>query len=80
MIVGSRVARDGRDEWTELPDDPQAIVTGSRGCVQSFLRSVTEGTPVPVTGRDAFASLAACVAADESAAAGRPAVPAPSDF
>ena len=80
LIVGSRVARDGRDDWHDLPQDREPSVTGTLGCVRAFLRSVLEGAPVAVTGRDAFASLAACAAADESAATGRLTAPAPADF
>jgi UDP-N-acetylglucosamine 3-dehydrogenase len=80
MIVGNRVGRDGQDGWTTLPQDQSEIVTGIKGCVDSFLKAIVEDVPVPVSGREGFASLAACVAADESAATGQPTVPAPSDF
>jgi UDP-N-acetylglucosamine 3-dehydrogenase len=80
LIVGFRVAGDGRDDWEDLPRDPEPLATGTLGCVKAFLRSVVEGAAVAVSGRDAFASLAACVAADESAATGKPAAPAPADF
>ena len=80
MIVGNRVARDGQDGWTTLPQDPSEIVTGIRGCVDAFLRAIVEGIPVAVSGREAFATLAACVAADQSAASGQPTMPAPADF
>ncbi len=76
MIVGDRLALDGRDDWQVLPDDDSPIVTGTRGCVASFLRSIVDGTPVEITGREAFDSLAACVAADEAAATGQPQRPA----
>jgi len=72
MVVGDRVAIDGRDDWQVLPDDESPIVTGTRGCVASFLRSIANGAPVEITGRDAFDSLAACIAADEAAATGQP--------
>jgi len=80
MIVGDRVAIDGGDDWEVLPKDEQGIVTGTSGCVKNFLEAITADAPVAVDGREAFASLAACVAADESAATGRPTVPAPEDF
>lgn len=76
VIVGNRVARDGSDGWETLPGDDDPLTAGVRGCVRSFLKAIAEGGPAPVTGEDAFASLAACVAADESAVAGRTAVPA----
>jgi predicted dehydrogenase len=76
MIVGDRVALDGRDDWQVLPGDESPIVTGTRGCVAAFVRSIVDGGPVEITGRDAFDSLAACVAADEAAATGQPQQPA----
>jgi predicted dehydrogenase len=80
IVVGDRFALDGRDDWGQLPTDPQPIVTGTFGCVESFLRAIVSDAPVAIPARDAFASLAACVAADASAATGRPAVPAGEDF
>jgi predicted dehydrogenase len=80
VIVGSRVTCDGRQGWTELPQDDRAIVTGTFGCVNAFVASIVEGRAIPVDGREAFASLAACVAADQSAATGEPVVPAQADF
>lgn len=80
MVVGLRAVRDGRDDWQDLPRDPDPIVTGTSGCVKAFLRSALEGAPAAITGRDAFASLAACVAADESAATGKFVAPARADF
>jgi predicted dehydrogenase len=80
MVVGTRVARDDREGWEDLPRAGRDIATGIRRCVEDFLEAIRAGRQVAVTGRDAFASLAACVAADESAASGRPAVPAPADF
>jgi len=76
IIVGNRVARNGQDEWETLPADDDPLTAGVRGCVRSFLRAITQGDPIAVTGQDAFDSLAACVAADESAATGRPTIPA----
>lgn len=76
LVVGDRVALDGRDGWQVLPGDESPIVTGTRGCVAAFVRSILDGVPVEITGRDAFDSLAACVAADEAAATGEPQRPA----
>lgn len=67
LIVGDQIGRDGLAGWETLPDDSSGIATGSHGCVNAFLDAVINDTPVPVDGRDAFASLAACVAADVSA-------------
>lgn len=77
MIVGDQyvVHRTGR--WEDLPSDEGGIRVGTAGCVNAFLEAVVHDLPVPISGRDAFASLAACVAADQSAASGVPAVPAP---
>lgn len=75
MVVGNRVGRDGLDGWETLPTDASEIETGSKGCVDAFLDSVANGLPVAIGGPDAFASLAACVAADTSAAKGEPVVP-----
>jgi len=80
LIIGLRAARDGRDEWEDIPRDRDPIVEGVRGCVNAFLDSILTDSPVPIDGRDAFASLAACVAADRSAATGQPVTPEPSDF
>jgi predicted dehydrogenase len=79
LVVGLRVARDGRDEWDDLPSDPNPIVEGTRGCVVAFVEAILQDGPVPITGSDAFTSLAACVAADESAASGRPTAPEQAD-
>lgn len=75
MIVGGRVARDGQEGWEELPADENEIATSVRRCVHSFVRSIVEGSPVEVDGREAYASLATCAAADDSAASGWPRVP-----
>ena len=80
MIMGNRFGRDGQDGWTSLPQDQSETVTGIKGCVDAFLKAIVEGTAVPVSGREAFASLAACVAADESVASGKPIIPARADF
>lgn len=66
MISGDLVIRDGHEVPEELPKDEQPVVTGTYECVSRFVTAVAGDTLVPVTGRDAFASLAACVAADES--------------
>ena len=80
MIVGDQVARDGLVGWEALPKG-EGIVTGVYGCVEAFLRSVVDGEPVAISGRDAFTSLAACVAADASArSGGEPVTPAGADF
>ena len=80
LIVGHQAAWDGHEGWEPLPREQNAVAEGSRGCVAAFLKTLVEGAPVAVTGRDAFASLAAAVAADESAATGQKTAPAPADF
>jgi len=80
LVVGLRAARDGREEWENIPRDREPIVEGVRGCVNAFLDSILKDSPIPIDGRDAFASLAACVVADQSAATGQPITPEPSDF
>jgi predicted dehydrogenase len=60
LIVGNQVARDGLPGWENLPSDRSEIATGSFGCVNAFLDSVLNGSPIPVDGREAFRSLAAC--------------------
>jgi predicted dehydrogenase len=80
MIAGRQIVLDGNRSGLELPTDTRGIVAGSAGCVRGFLRAVVEDLPVPITGRDAFASLAACVAADRSAAEGRPLSPEVASF
>jgi predicted dehydrogenase len=81
MVVGDQVGRDGLVGWEVLPFDSSEIAAGSDGCVNAFLRSIVDGEPVAISGRDAFASLAACVAADASArSGGEPITPAGADF
>lgn len=80
MIVGNRVATDARGEWETLPGERNEMAASVRGCVAAFLDTVIHGAPNPMGGREAFASLAACVAADESAASGELRKPAPEDF
>jgi len=79
-IVGDRFALDSTGEWQDLPGDEQGIVIGTAGCVNAFLDAIVHDHAVPISRRDAFASLAACVAADQSAASGQAMVPAAADF
>lgn len=76
VIVDGQVARDGQDGWEHLPPNEDGIVVGTTGCVDAFVHSMLTGEPVPIDGREGFRSLAACVAADASAASGNPATPA----
>ncbi len=75
VILGGRVARDGRDGWEDLPVDGVRVASGIHGCVGAFVRVLTEGMPIPTPAREAFASMSAAFAVEESAETGRPAVP-----
>ncbi len=76
MVVGDRFALQRTGQWEDLPSDEGGIRIGTAGCVHAFLEAIVHDRPVPISGRDAFASLAACVAADQSAARGVAVVPA----
>lgn len=80
VILGGRVARDGREGWEDLPLDSPRVPSGIHGCAKAFLEVLVEGKPVPTPGREAFASMAAAFAVEESAETGRPAVPVSADF
>jgi predicted dehydrogenase len=80
VVHGSRVSLDGNGGWKNLPVDESEIATGCEASVQAFLKAIVEGSEVPVPARDAYATLAACVAADEAAALGRPVVPESENF
>jgi myo-inositol 2-dehydrogenase/D-chiro-inositol 1-dehydrogenase len=71
-VVGSRFARNGSDVWEDLPPDFYSNTQeGVNGCVAGFIDTMITGKNPPVSGLDAFASLAACVAADQSSATGQ---------
>ncbi len=80
VIMDDQVAIDGRDAWQPIPHTEDGVRTGTLGCVEAFLACLVEGAQVPVTGREAYASLAACIAADLSAETGHPVVPASAHF
>ncbi len=71
VVFDTQVKLDDGDRWEDLPVDEDEIAAGCWGCVDSFLAALTGDTPVPVTPRDAYSTLAACIAADESAATGQ---------
>lgn len=77
-VSGNQIMREGHTE--SLPTDERPIVIGTHACVARFIDSVVNDAPIAVTGRDAFASLAACAAADESCRTGMPVVPASEFF
>ena len=74
-IFGNKVFRTGQDDWEPIDTQPGEIVQGIKSCVDTFVKALANDTPVPVSGPDAFASLAAAVAADHSAASGTPHIP-----
>jgi predicted dehydrogenase len=76
VVIGNRIARDGFPGWEEIEREEDPIPVASHRCIESFLSSIVEDRPVEVSSQDAFASLAAAVAADESARTGRFVVPA----
>ena len=80
VVHGRQFAFDGGSGWEELPMDEVEIATGCGGSVQSFLKAIVRDTEIPVTARDAYATLAACIAADESAATGASVVPDTDNF
>jgi len=68
-VAGDRfVTRDGAEETLPTHDDDMRA--GSRACVRAFLEAIRSGGPVPVTGEDAYASLAAAMAADRACETG----------
>jgi predicted dehydrogenase len=80
VVYGTKVRLDPEEAWQDLPTDDVEIAVGCGGSVEAFLAALTEDKPVPVTPRDAYATLAACIAADESAATGETVKPDPEDF
>lgn len=70
-VFGNRIYREGADNWEEIEITANEIVTGIKGCVDTFVDAVINDAPIAVTGEDAFASLAAACAADQAAATGR---------
>lgn len=71
VVFGRQVKRDQDEGWQDLPRDPIEIAAGIAGAVNAFIEAVVEGHEVPVGVRDGYATLAACIAADEAAATGR---------
>ena len=80
VVYGSQYKSDDSDSWEDLPKDDDETAAGCRGCVDAFLAALTGGTTVPVTPRDTYATLAACIAADESAATGKTLTPDSENF
>lgn len=74
MIIDGKVYSGGQ-VIENLPRENNSTRAGILRCVKSFLQSVIGQIPLAVSGRDAFASLAACVAADKSAAQAIPVIP-----
>ncbi len=80
VIMGDRMAVDGHDTWSDVPEADSPLVTGVLGCIEAFVDSLLHARPMTITGRDAYESLAAALAADESARSGRAVVPERADF
>jgi predicted dehydrogenase len=80
IVANDKLSREGRDGWETLPGDPSEIAVGCGGAVDAFLDALVNGKEIPVPPRDAYATLAACVAADVSSATGRTVAPDPADF
>ena len=80
VVSGSQVKLDDGEGWEDLPKDKVEIAVGCGGSVDAFLAALTGGGEVPVGPRDGYATLAACIAADESAATGKTVVPDREDF
>lgn len=80
VVLNDKVKCDDADAWEDLPSDDNEITTGVSRCVDAFLSALIDGNPVPVTARDAYATLAACIAADKSAASAQSVVPDAADF
>ena len=74
MIIGGKVYSGGQ-VIENLPTEDNSTRAGIIGCVKSFLQSIIDDTPLLVNGRDAYASLAACVAADNSVKQGETTIP-----
>lgn len=71
VVLGRKVKRDQDEGWRDLPRDPIEIAAGIAGALDAFVEAVVEGHEVPVSVRDGYATVAACIAADEAAATGR---------
>ena len=69
-IIGDRLYRVGEEDWEDLSGHSHDIRAGLQGAVLAFVDSLVNDTPIAVTGEDAFDSLAAADAADQSAARG----------
>ena len=69
-IFGDQVYRVGEEDWEDLSGFSDDIRKGLTGAVLAFIDSVVNDAPIAVTGEDAFDSLAAADAADQSAARG----------
>ena len=80
VVYGDRYKLDSEEMWRPLPVDENGITTGCTASVFDFLECILQGTDPPVTARDAYATLAACIAADESASTGAVRVPSSEHF
>ena len=74
-IFGNQYYVEGSEDWQQIEVERSEIVLGIKGCVDAFVDSVADGSPIPITGKDAFDTLAAACAADQSAATGQTQTP-----
>jgi len=75
-----RIICDEWETWEALPQDADPISAGVFRLVDSFVDTLAHGAPLLVTAREAYESLAICVAADEAARLGEITVPEDPDF
>ncbi len=71
VVLDDKVRTDRDDDWKPLPKDEMETAAGCGRATDTFLEVVARGGTVPVSPRDGYATLAACIAADESAESGR---------
>lgn len=76
IVIDNRYSFADRQTWTELPwDNPHRCPDGCAGSVEEFLKFLDGQDSDAVSGEEAYNSMAACVAADESMVAGKPVTP-----
>jgi len=76
IVIDNRYSFADRQIWTELPwDNPYRCPDGCAGSVEEFLKFLDGQDSEAVSGEEAYDSMAACVAADESMATGKLVIP-----
>jgi predicted dehydrogenase len=74
-VIGDKVVYEGGVEKESLSSHEASLESGCGRCSELFLEAVLEDRPVAVEPEDAFDSVAACAAADESCSTGKVVVP-----